>query len=125
MRVVYVECMNLCYQDFVLSGAFNIQNQCKGHQNHFVLSGLSGNRVCVNKAPLYLYYCIMFSNGCRLLLLHYLKCFNLTLYFLGRIYELERRLKTPPKFLFPAYEPCMWYAAKNTLDIFRGKEITE
>ena len=35
---------SLCY-DFVLPGAFNIQNQCKGTSNHFVLSGL----LCVNK----------------------------------------------------------------------------
>ena len=38
---------SLCYQDFVMSGAKNTQTQCKGHEHHFVLSGICVNRVCV------------------------------------------------------------------------------
>ena len=43
-----------------------------------------------------------------------------TLWFIHRVYEIEKRIKTPEKYLFPNYETCNWYAAKHMLDLFRG-----
>ncbi|XP_071960096.1 histone lysine demethylase PHF8-like isoform X2 [Antedon mediterranea] len=37
-----------------------------------------------------------------------------------RIYELEKRLKTPQHFQFPWFEMTMWYAAKHLLDILKN-----
>ncbi|PVD24834.1 hypothetical protein C0Q70_15320 [Pomacea canaliculata] len=34
-------------------------------------------------------------------------------------YEIERRVKTPEKYLFPSYETVNWYAAKHVLDVLR------
>ncbi|XP_070192316.1 lysine-specific demethylase 7B-like isoform X2 [Littorina saxatilis] len=35
-------------------------------------------------------------------------------------YEIERRVKTPEKYLFPSYETVNWYAAKHILDILKA-----
>ncbi|XP_033126166.1 lysine-specific demethylase 7B-like isoform X2 [Anneissia japonica] len=37
-----------------------------------------------------------------------------------RIYELEKRLKTPQHFQFPWFEMTMWYAAKHLLDLLKN-----
>ncbi|CAH1784410.1 unnamed protein product [Owenia fusiformis] len=34
-----------------------------------------------------------------------------------QVYELEKRVKTEEKYLFPLFEPMNWYAAKHVLDI--------
>ena len=39
-----------------------------------------------------------------------------------RAYEIERRVKTPEKYLFPCYETVNWYAAKHILDILKGEK---
>ncbi|XP_071081601.1 histone lysine demethylase PHF8-like isoform X3 [Haliotis cracherodii] len=36
-----------------------------------------------------------------------------------QVYEIERRVKTPEKYLFPFYETICWYAAKHFLDILK------
>ena len=41
--------------------------------------------------------------------------------FLCRVYELERQLKTPDKFLHPCFETMNWYAAVYLLDKLKGK----
>ena len=38
-----------------------------------------------------------------------------------RVYELEKRVKTPEKYLFPNFETLHWYAAKHILDEIKGK----
>ena len=37
-----------------------------------------------------------------------------------RVYEIEKRIKTPEKYLFPNYETVHWYAAKHILDNLKG-----
>ena len=37
-----------------------------------------------------------------------------------RIYELERRVKTPDKYMFPYYEPLHWYTAEYILLYLKG-----
>ena len=39
-----------------------------------------------------------------------------------RVYQLERQLKTPDKFLHPCFETINWYAAVYLLDKIKGKE---
>ncbi|XP_038054514.1 histone lysine demethylase PHF8-like isoform X2 [Patiria miniata] len=36
-----------------------------------------------------------------------------------QIYNLERRLKTPPRFQFPWFETTMWFAAKHLFEVFK------
>ncbi|XP_022081440.1 histone lysine demethylase PHF8-like isoform X2 [Acanthaster planci] len=36
-----------------------------------------------------------------------------------QIYNLERRLKTPPRFQFPWFETTMWFGAKHLYEVFR------
>lgn len=38
-----------------------------------------------------------------------------------RIYDIEKSVKTPEKYLFPKYETLNWYAAKHILDTLRGE----
>lgn len=38
-----------------------------------------------------------------------------------RVYDIERRVKTPEKYLFPSFETICWYAAKHILDLLRGE----
>ena len=40
-----------------------------------------------------------------------------------RIYELERRVKTPDKYMFPYYEPLHWYTAEYILLYLKGNFI--
>ena len=37
-----------------------------------------------------------------------------------RIYELEKRVKTPDKYMFPYYEPLHWYTAEYILLYLKG-----
>jgi len=37
-----------------------------------------------------------------------------------RIYELERRVQTPDKYMFPYYEPLHWYTAEYILLYLKG-----
>jgi len=39
---------------------------------------------------------------------------------LCRVYELERRVRTPDKYMFPYYEPLHWYMAEYILLYLRG-----
>ena len=36
------------------------------------------------------------------------------------MYELERRVKTPDKYMFPYYEPLHWYTAEYILLYLKG-----
>ncbi|KAJ8302297.1 hypothetical protein KUTeg_021284 [Tegillarca granosa] len=36
-----------------------------------------------------------------------------------QVYEIERRVKTPAKYLFPSFETTCWYAAKHVLDVLK------
>ena len=47
---------------------------------------------------------------------------NFHLVSLGRVYRLERQLKTPDKFLHPCFETINWYAAVYLLDKLKGKD---
>ena len=40
----------------------------------------------------------------------------------GRVYKLERQLKTPDKFLHPCFETINWYATVYLLDKLKGKD---
>ena len=42
-----------------------------------------------------------------------------------RVYEIERTVKTPDKYLFPNFETVHWYAAKHFLDHLSGKNQLE
>ncbi|CAI9721482.1 Hypothetical predicted protein [Octopus vulgaris] len=39
-----------------------------------------------------------------------------------KVYEIERHVKTPEKYLFPSFETICWYAAKYVLDILKDCE---
>jgi len=39
---------------------------------------------------------------------------------MSRVYELERRVKTPDKYMFPYYEPLHWYTAEYILLYLKG-----
>lgn len=39
-----------------------------------------------------------------------------------KVYEIERHVKTPEKYLFPSFETICWYAAKYVLDILKECE---
>ena len=39
---------------------------------------------------------------------------------LFRIYEIEKAVDTPEKFMFPNFETVHWYAAKNIYDTIQG-----
>jgi len=41
-----------------------------------------------------------------------------------RIYEIEKRVKTPEKYLFPFYEALHWFTAQRILDTFKGSTLT-
>ena len=43
--------LNLCFQHCELLGIFNMQNQCKGHEYHFVLSGFCFNHRYTTEVP--------------------------------------------------------------------------
>ena len=48
--------------------------------------------------------------------------FNLkNFYFVCRVHEIEKRVKTPEKYLFPNYETVHWYAAKHIYDVIKGE----
>ncbi|XP_033746034.1 lysine-specific demethylase 7B-like isoform X1 [Pecten maximus] len=36
-----------------------------------------------------------------------------------QVYEIEKRVKTPAKYLFPSFETTNWYAAKHILDLLK------
>lgn len=38
-----------------------------------------------------------------------------------RVYDIEKRIKTPSKYLFPSFETTHWYAAKHVLDTIKGQ----
>lgn len=40
-----------------------------------------------------------------------------------RVYDIEKRIKTPSKYLFPSFETTHWYAAKHVLDTIKGQSI--
>lgn len=40
-----------------------------------------------------------------------------------RVYEIEKAIKTPAKYLYPNFETLHWYAAKNILDVIRGNYV--
>jgi len=40
--------------------------------------------------------------------------------FVLSVYELERRVKTPDKYMFPYYEPLHWYTAEYILLYLKG-----
>ena len=40
-----------------------------------------------------------------------------------RVYEIERRVKTEDKYLFPCYETLHWYAAKAIAETVTGMFI--
>ena len=42
-----------------------------------------------------------------------------------RIYEMEKRVQTPAKYLIPHYESLHWYAAGHFLDYLTGTYLTE
>lgn len=42
-----------------------------------------------------------------------------------KVYEIERHVKTPEKYLFPSFETICWYAAKYVLDILKECEEDE
>ncbi|KAK3101137.1 hypothetical protein FSP39_001225 [Pinctada imbricata] len=48
---------------------------------------------------------------------NFLHDFNIPLQL--QVYEIEKRVKTPAKYLFPSFETCNWYAAKHILDLIR------
>ena len=41
-----------------------------------------------------------------------------------RVYELERRVKTQDKFMFPYFETLHWYAAAAFYDLLLGSIFT-
>ncbi|KAL3853526.1 hypothetical protein ACJMK2_017061 [Sinanodonta woodiana] len=48
---------------------------------------------------------------------NFLHSYNIPLQ--SEVYEIERRMHTPEKYLFPSFETINWYAAKHILDILR------
>lgn len=38
-----------------------------------------------------------------------------------RVYEIEKRIKTPEKFRFPMFQTTNWYAAKHIYDQIKGE----
>ncbi|XP_056000006.1 histone lysine demethylase PHF8-like isoform X2 [Ostrea edulis] len=48
---------------------------------------------------------------------NFLHDFNISLQL--QVYDIERRIKTPSKYLFPSFETTHWYAAKHVLDIIK------
>ncbi|XP_052676429.1 lysine-specific demethylase 7B-like isoform X2 [Crassostrea angulata] len=52
---------------------------------------------------------------------NFLHDFNISLQL--QVYDIEKRIKTPSKYLFPSFETTHWYAAKHVLDTI--KDYTE
>ncbi|XP_061187285.1 histone lysine demethylase PHF8-like isoform X1 [Saccostrea echinata] len=48
---------------------------------------------------------------------NFLHDFNISLQL--QVYDIERRIKTPSKYLFPSFETTHWYAAKHVLDVIK------
>ncbi|XP_078340004.1 histone lysine demethylase PHF8-like isoform X2 [Crassostrea virginica] len=48
---------------------------------------------------------------------NFLHDFNISLQL--QVYDIERRIKTPSKYLFPSFETTHWYAAKHVLDMIK------
>lgn len=44
-------------------------------------------------------------------------------YDIFRVYDIEKRVGTPSKYLFPSFETTNWYAAKHIYDIIKGIKI--
>ncbi|XP_064605290.1 histone lysine demethylase PHF8-like isoform X2 [Liolophura sinensis] len=48
---------------------------------------------------------------------NFLHSYNIALQL--KVYDIERRVKTPEKYLFPSFETICWYAAKHILDLLK------
>lgn len=74
-------------------------------------------------------YCVIFLGNFFFFFLNFNSCNEVDVFLSStmklniycRVYEIERHVKTPEKYLFPSFETICWYAAKYVLDILKGK----